>query len=320
MDNSELKTQNSKLIIRASQLHKSFGATLAVEQLDLEVQVGQIVGLIGPDGAGKTTTLRLLSGVLRPDSGQAAVAGVDVLQQPDKAREVIGYMSQRFSLYGDLTIDENLRFFADVHATPADQRRDLTERLLTMTQLLPFRNRRAAALSGGMKQKLALACALIHSPQVLLLDEPTTGVDPVSRREFWDVLGEAVAQNQLTILLATPAMDEADRCHNIGFMRTGCMLAYGTPRQLQERVAGTLIELRPAPPPNKLHELLMYPSIGDAYTVGDRLRVLSKSRIPLEDMLSSLKDHGLAITQARVVTPSMDDVYRYLQRQETADK
>lgn len=320
MSNSAFNIQHSAFAIQAVQLRKSFGPTVAVAQLDLSVSLGQIVGLIGPDGAGKTTTLRLLTGALRADSGQAHVAGVDVIQQPDKARQVIGYMSQRFSLYGDLSIDENIRFFADVHATPVAERRALTERLLSMTQLLPFRGRRAAALSGGMKQKLALACALIHSPQVLLLDEPTTGVDPVSRREFWDVLGEAVAQNKLTILLATPSMDEADRCHCIGFMRAGHMLAYGTPRELQERVPGTLLELRPAPAPPLLHALLAHPSISDAYVVGDRLRVLSASQSSADEILALLTALGLTITTARSVTPSMDDVYRFLQRREGAQE
>ncbi len=312
---SNLKSQYSGLAIEASQLRKTFASIVAVDQLDLSVPTGQIVGLIGPDGAGKTTSLRLLTGALRANSGRARVAGVDVLEQPDKAREVIGYMSQRFSLYGDLTIDENIRFFADVHATPVAERRSLTERLLAMTQLLPFRGRRAAALSGGMKQKLALACALIHTPQVLLLDEPTTGVDPVSRREFWDVLGEAVAQNKLTILLATPSMDEADRCHSIGFMRAGRMLAYGTPRQLQKAVPGTLLELRPAPAPPVVHSMLVHPSISDAYIVGDRLRVLSIAEHSAERLLPIVTALGLTITHARSVTPSMDDVYRFLQRE-----
>src|SRR6266545_1958156 len=231
-------------------LTRSFGSIHAVDGLSMSVPAGRIYGLVGPDGAGKTTTLRILCGALLPDAGQAIVAGVDVARDPEGVRRRIGYMPQRFSLYGDLTVAENMRFFADIYGVPRAEQGALMERLLAFSRLGPFQNRRAEALSGGMKQKLALACALIHRPEVLMLDEPTTGVDPVSRREFWDILRDAVNRDGMTVLVSTPYMDEADRCHYVGFMRAGKLMASGTPRDLQKLVPGVVLEVHARP----LHE------------------------------------------------------------------
>src|SRR5687768_4693162 len=213
--------------ITTTNLTRSFGAVPAVAGLTISVPAGRIYGLVGPDGAGKTTTLRLLCGALVPDGGQATVMGIDVARDPEGVRRRIGYMPQRFSLYGDLSVRENMRFFADVYGVPRAEQGALMERLLAFSRLGPFQQRRADVLSGGMKQKLALACALIHRPTVLMLDEPTTGVDPVSRREFWDILRDAVDRDGMTVLVSTPYMDEADRCHAVGFMRAGRLMASG---------------------------------------------------------------------------------------------
>ncbi len=235
------------LAIETIDLTRSFGAVRAVDGLDLRVPASRIYGLVGPDGAGKTTTLRILCGALLPDSGQARVAGVDVVRNPEEVRRHLGYMPQRFSLYGDLTVRENIRFFADIYRVPRAEQAALTARLLEFSRLGPFQDRRADALSGGMKQKLALACTLIHRPRVLLLDEPTTGVDPVARREFWDILRDAVNQDGMTVLVSTPYMDEADRCHIVGFMRGGKILASDTPRNLQRLIPGVVLEVQATP-------------------------------------------------------------------------
>src|SRR5258706_7468317 len=235
------------LAIETIDLTRSFGAVRAVDGLDLRVPASRIYGLVGPDGAGKTTTLRILCGALLPDSGQARVAGVDVVRNPEEVRRHLGYMPQRFSLYGDLTVRENIRFFADIYRVPRAEQAALTARLLEFSRLGPFQDRRADALSGGMKQKLALACTLIHRPRVLLLDEPTTGVDPVVRREFWDILRDAVNQDGMTVLVSTAYMDEADRCHIVGFMRGGKILASDTPRNLQRLIPGVVLEVQATP-------------------------------------------------------------------------
>jgi len=212
---------------------KSFGATLAVDDVTVHIDRGELVGLMGPDGAGKSTTLRLWCGLLKPDSGEVRVDGADPRQVRHRAVASIGYVSQRFSLYGDLSIDENIAFFARLHGV-----NDFTaerNRLLDLTGLRPFRERLASRLSGGMKQKLALSCTLVHRPDVLILDEPTTGVDPVARREFRALIRECNEQG-MTIVLATPYMDEADTCHRVALLREGRLLAVGTPTELKDLV------------------------------------------------------------------------------------
>jgi len=224
-------TEDGNPILQARGLHKSFGAVEAVCGLDLELAPGEIYGLVGPDGAGKTTTIRILAGLMRPDRGEAAIAGKDPIRERHAVRELLGYMPQQYSLYGDLTIDENLEFFADMFCLPAREYRERADRLLAMTRLERFRNRRADALSGGMYKKLALSCSLLHRPRMLLLDEPTNGVDPVSRREFWDLLGEFTHEG-MAVLISTPYMDEAARCHQVGLMHHGKLLLEGAPGAL----------------------------------------------------------------------------------------
>ncbi len=221
----------------------------AVHQLDLAIPPGALFGLVGPDGAGKTTTLRMLATVLAPTGGRAAVAGHDVVRDAQRIKSRIGYMAQEFRLYGDLSVQENLDFFADISQSavnrPGRARRERMDHLLHFARLTQFAGRRASQLSGGMKKKLALACSLVHQPDILLLDEPTTGVDPVARREFWDILSDLHLQ-QATIIVSTPYMDEAERCTSLGLMYGGRLVAQGTPAEIKRLVAGEVIELRPA--------------------------------------------------------------------------
>ena len=215
---------------------KNYGATKALDAVTLDVQNGEMFGLIGSDGAGKTTAIRLMCGLLRADAGSIRVLGHDPVRQHRALTEKVGYLSQRFSLYGDLTIDENVAFFAEIHGVTGYQRR--RDQLLDMTQLTPFRGRLADKLSGGMKQKLALACTLVHEPDLILLDEPTTGVDPVSRREFWKLLSEFLSHG-ITILMSTPYLDEAERCNRVALLHEGRLLACDEPSRLRAEMPGT---------------------------------------------------------------------------------
>src|SRR3954467_3766458 len=228
--------------IRLERVTKRYGAVTALNELTLDVGRGEMFGLIGPDGAGKTTTIRLMAGLLHPDRGRIEVLGRDPASDHRAITGAVGYLSQRFSLYGDLTVDENIAFFAEIHGVRGYKA--ARDRLLEMTQLSPFRRRRADRLSGGMKQKLALACTLVHEPDVLLLDEPTTGVDPVSRREFWKLLSEFLARG-LTIVMATPYLDEAERCSRVALLHDGHLLAVDTPGALRRGLGGQVIEVVP---------------------------------------------------------------------------
>ncbi|MBM3775169.1 MAG: ABC transporter ATP-binding protein [Acidobacteria bacterium] len=219
-------------IITAEGLTRRFGNLTAVDGLDFEVEAGEVFGLVGPDGAGKTTTLRMLCGLLEPSAGKVTVAGIDVAAHPQQAKDRIGYMAQRFGLYADLTVEENVGFYADLFGVSAERRREMTPRLLAMTRMEPFRARAAGKLSGGMKQKLALMCALLRGPQVLLLDEPTNGVYPVSRRDFWTILQQLVSEG-ITLVMTTAYMDEAERCDRVGLMREGRLIRLDAPAALR---------------------------------------------------------------------------------------
>src|SRR3982751_1470878 len=256
--------------IRLDGVTKRYGAVTALNALTFDVGRGEMFGLIGPDGAGKTTTIRLMGGLLRPDSGRIAVLGRDPVVDHRAITGTVGYLSQRFSLYGDLTIDENIAFFAEIHGVkrfaPA------RDRLLDMTQLTPFRGRRGDRLSGGMKQKLALACTLVHEPRLLLLDEPTTGVDPVSRREFWKLLSEFLARG-LTIVMATPYLDEAERCGRGALLHEGRLLALDAPSRLQHALAGELLEVIVQAPRPPIEILKGIAGVDDVQSFGDRAHV-----------------------------------------------
>jgi ABC-2 type transport system ATP-binding protein len=226
----------SAVVLVARGLERRYGAVAAVRGLDLEVRAGEVYGLVGPDGAGKTTTIRMITGHIGRDGGDVAILGHDPLGSSDLVRDALGYMPQQYSLYGDLTVDENLRFFASMFCLPRDTYRERREKLLGITRLARFTARRADALSGGMYKKLALACALLHRPRLLVLDEPTNGVDPVSRREFWDLLAEFVADG-MAVLISTPYMDEAARCHRVGLIHAGRLLLEGQPTALLQAFA-----------------------------------------------------------------------------------
>src|SRR6188474_288281 len=259
---------------------KRYGALEAVRDLSFSVQPGEMFGLIGPDGAGKTTSIRLLCGLLHADGGIVRVLGRDPVREHRAITASVGYLSQRFSLYGDLSVDENVAFFAEIHGVSDYRAR--RNRLLEMTQLTPFRARLADQLSGGMKQKLALACTLIHEPEVILLDEPTTGVDPVSRREFWKLLSEFLAQG-ITILMATPYLDEAERCSRVALLHEGRLVALDTPDSLRAALPGIVIEVI-APDQDRANQVLeKLPGVVDVQLFGERAHVRIDPGSPLRD-------------------------------------
>ncbi len=261
-------------VISAGHLTRRFRTRAAVDRLDLEVQRGEVFGLIGPDGAGKTTAIRLLSAVMRPTSGTAHVLGYDIRRDAERVRRAVGYMPQKFSLYGDLTVAENLAFFADIFAVRGRERRDRIDRLLAFSRLAEFTGRRAAALSGGMQKKLALACTLVHSPPVIFLDEPTTGVDPISRREFWDILADLHAQG-VTLFVSTPYMDEAERCSRVGLMYEGRLIECAPPSVLRGEVAGQLLAVSTEQVMAARDALVAanLPAVLELQVYGDRLHV-----------------------------------------------
>jgi len=228
-------------IIETRGLTRRFGALTAVDHLDLSVARGEIFGLVGPDGAGKTTTLRMLCGLMDPSEGRARVAGHDVARESQAVKDQIGYMAQRFGLYGDLTVEENMSFYGDLFDITGGEREDLSARLLRMTRMEPFRDRQARQLSGGMKQKLALMCTLLHRPQILFLDEPTNGVDPVSRRDFWAILYQLL-KDGITIFMTTAYLDEAERAHRVGLMHRGKLIRCATPDELKHGAGAANLE------------------------------------------------------------------------------
>ena len=295
--------------IRFDDVSKSYGAVRALEGVSLAVSRGEMFGLIGPDGAGKTTAIRLACGLLRPDGGTITVLGRSPTQEHQAITGLVGYLSQRFSLYGDLTIDENVAFFAEIHGITSF--RAERDRLLAMTQLTPFRKRRADKLSGGMKQKLALACTLIHHPQVLLLDEPTTGVDPVSRREFWKLLSEFLSQG-LTIVMATPYLDEAERCGRVALLHDGKLMAIDAPAALQSALHGALFEVLVDASRPPVDVLSAIPGVTDVQVFGDRAHVrFGDAGAPsaVDAIRSALARARLRAMSVRPIPASLEDVF-----------
>jgi ABC-2 type transport system ATP-binding protein len=295
--------------IETDHLTKRFGELAAVDELTLSVAEGEIFGLVGPDGAGKTTTIRLLCSIMEPTAGDARVAGHDVVHDAERIKENIGYMSQRFGLYNDLTVMENLNFYADIYSEPRRGRREKIDRLLGFSNLTPFKKRLAGNLSGGMKQKLGLACALIHTPKVLFLDEPTNGVDPVSRRDFWRILHDLHSE-KVTIFVSTAYLDEADRCDRVGLIHRGRLLACDTPHELKKLMRGTILEIRmddPRPAVPVLRQRLAGVTVG---LFGDRLHLVSlePDRAAAEAQ-TALADAGLGVLGIRTIEPSLEDVF-----------
>jgi ABC-2 type transport system ATP-binding protein len=297
------------LPVHVANLRKRYGSVEALKGVSFHIDRGEMFGLIGPDGAGKTTAIRLLCGLLRPDAGEIRMRGHNPVADHRAMTAYVGYLSQRFSLYGDLSIDENIAFFAEIHGvTDYQARRD---RLLDMTQLTPFRKRLADRLSGGMKQKLALACTLVHEPEIILLDEPTTGVDPVSRREFWKLLTQFVEQG-ITILMSTPYLDEAERCHRIALLHEGEVLALDAPGRLRASLPGEWFEVVVPNPREAAAKLATLAGGPHTYVFGDRLHVWDAhppaggARPPLDRALSTT---GVTPTMVRPIAPSLEDVF-----------
>ncbi|MDD3179046.1 MAG: ABC transporter ATP-binding protein [Opitutaceae bacterium] len=295
--------------IRTQGLTRRFGEHLAVDRLDLEVAAGEIFGLVGPDGAGKTTIMRMLTGILGPTAGSATVAGHDIVHEAEQLKDQIGYMSQQFGLYPDLTVLENIGFYADIYGVPEKGRAEKIERLLGFSNLTPFQQRLAGNLSGGMKQKLGLACALIHTPQVLFLDEPTNGVDPVSRRDFWRILYQLVREG-VTIFVSTAYLDEAERCNRLALLHAGRLLGVGTPDEVKALMPGRLLEVRttnPRPTAALLREKLADATVG---LFGDRVHVATRDAGATEKQVRQLiADAGFDLLSVRSIEPSLEDVF-----------
>jgi ABC-2 type transport system ATP-binding protein len=295
--------------IRLENLTKRFGDLTAVDSLSLSVAEGEIFGLVGPDGAGKTTTMRLLTAIMPPTSGEAWIDGKHIVREGEAIKENIGYMSQRFGLYADLTVAENIDFYADIYCEPHKGRREKIDRLLEFSNLHPFKKRLAGNLSGGMKQKLGLVCALIHTPKVLFLDEPTNGVDPVSRRDFWRILYQLLRE-KVTIFVSTAYLDEAERCNRLALIDRGRLLASGTPDEIKQLMRGTIHEIRCAHPRSAaamLKEKLPDASVG---LFGDRVHVVgNRPESIVAEIERLLAESNIAVQKIRPIEPTLEDVF-----------
>jgi ABC-2 type transport system ATP-binding protein len=303
-------------LVQATNLKKSFGETHAVDDVSLQIQAGEIYGLVGADGAGKTTTLRLLVGALRPDAGEVSVCGYDVIRKTELARSQLGYLSQRFSLYEDLSVLENIRFFAEVRGLKPNEWLPRCMEILEFVGLDKFTDRRAGQLSGGMKQKLGLASALVTRPRVLLLDEPTTGVDPVTRQDFWQLVIKLVSTDKgeggVSVIISTPYMDEASRCHRVGFMKDGKIIAEDTPSNLRARLNNRVLELRGSPLNLLRHVAHKDQDVEDVQAFGDRLHIRvgeNRAQDVLSRLRSEIQTEGGQVDELRSVPPVLEDVF-----------
>jgi ABC-type multidrug transport system ATPase subunit len=303
----------SEHAISARALTRRFGGDhVAVDALTFDVQRGELFGLVGPDGAGKTTTLRMLSGVMRPTSGDAMVGGISVAEDPEAVKHVIAYMSQRFGLYTDLTVRENIDFYADLYGVPQAERPARLERLYHFSNLKPFEHRLAGQLSGGMKQKLSLSCALIHRPSIMLLDEPTFGVDPISRRDLWLILHQMVAEG-VTVLVSTSYLDEAERCDRIALLDQGRIIALDRPTTLQQRLAGRVIRVKADRPRRARDHLRALPGVRHAALFGDSVHVVTDdAATALSEIEHALREAGVGVESVHLAEPSLEDIFIHL--------
>jgi ABC-2 type transport system ATP-binding protein len=303
------------VLVQATGLKKYFGDTHAVDDVSLHVKSGEIYGLVGSDGAGKTTTMRLLVGALLPDQGDVNICGYDVLRQTEQARSQIGYLSQRFSMYEDLTVLENIRFFAEIRGLSSTEWLPRSMEILEFVGLDKFKDRRAGQLSGGMKQKLGLATALVTRPRVLLLDEPTTGVDPVTRQDFWQLVVKLVSVRDgkgVSVIISTPYMDEASRCHRVGFMKAGRIIAEDTPSNLRSRLTERVLELRGEPINSLRHIAHQDEDVEDVAAFGDKLHLRVKhgsAKNVLARLPKQIKSQDAKMTDLRVIPPALEDVF-----------
>jgi len=299
-------------LVELKAMTRRYGAVLAADRVSFCVERGEMFGLIGPDGAGKTTTLRVVLGLLAPSQGEVRSCGLDPWTEGAALSQRIGYLSQRFSLYGDLTVDENIAFFAEIHGVPGWRPR--RDELLELLRMSPFRKRLADRLSGGMKQKLALACTLVHTPELLILDEPTTGVDPVSRRDFWRILAR-LQREGLTLLLTTPYLDEAERCQRVALMDHGRILSVSTPEALRSSSGGAIVEVLASPRRRALELVHEQPEVADAQSFGERLHLtLTEAAAPHAEAVAlrireRLAAAGLAVESVRAMPPSLEDIF-----------
>ena len=304
---------NVPTFIQATNISKSFGDLKAVDNVSLQIRAGEIYGLVGSDGAGKTTTMRLLVGALKADSGDVSICGFDISKEVENARSQLGYLSQRFSLYEDLTVLENIRFFAEVRGLKSDEWLPRCMEILEFVGLNKFTERRAGQLSGGMKQKLGLASALVTRPRVLLLDEPTTGVDPVTRQDFWQLVIRLTTQSEgVSVIISTPYMDEASRCHRVGFMKAGRIIAEDTPSNLRARLKDRVLELRGSP--LKLLRRVAHneADVEDVQAFGDRLHIRvgeNKAQDVLSRLNSRIRNEGGQVDVLRAVPSTLEDVF-----------
>lgn len=307
--------EQPELMVETRGLTRRFGELAAVNGLDLAVKRGEIFGIVGPDGAGKTTTLRLLCGLMDPTEGEIRVAGHDVMTEPALVRDCIGYMPQQFGQYLDLTVEENMYFYADLFGIVGEDRDELMTRLLRMTRMEPFRARRAGKLSGGMKQKLALMCTLLHRPEALFLDEPTNGVDPVSRRDFWAILYQLVKEG-LTVLITTAYLDEAERCNRVALMYQGRVIREAPPGELKQSLGAPCFALRCGNPRGARERLRARSGVVNVESSGGELHLFVESADSIGDISAELDSQGFGPVETRSIIPSLEDTFIALIRRE----
>jgi len=300
--------QNAKISILAENITKRFDDLIAVDGLNLQIYEGESFALLGPDGAGKTTTMRLLCGIISPDSGSVMINDMDIYKHGDKARERIGYMPQRFSLYENLSILQNINFFSDLYNVDKSIRHKRIDEYLEFTRLKPYGKRLAKQLSGGMRQKLALICSIIHNPPILLLDEPTSGVDPVSRRDFWKILHRLLAEG-LTLMISTPYMDEAERCNKIGLIHKGKILLVDTPTGLKKQMLGEVVEMKCNNPRQASELIKSNESVLSIQTFSDKIHIILKENTDIQEILSHLNKRNINVSDVRKVSPSVEDAF-----------
>jgi len=305
--------------VEVSGLTKRFGAVTAVDDLSFSVGAGEIFGLVGPDGAGKTTAMRMFASVMRPDAGSIVIDGIDVLAHPEQTKRHVSYMPQRFGLYEDLTVEENIRFYADLFEVPRKLWETRAESMLAASDMTQFRKRLAGQLSGGMKQKLGLTCSLVHTPRVLLLDEPTTGVDPLSRREFWQILYSLRAEG-VAMLISTAYLDEAERCDRLALLHRGTMMYCDTPAKLKARMPGAMLEIA-APAPRKVREVVQpLPGVQGVLLVGNGAHVhVDDAGRRTPQLAQALAAAGVEATRIAEVAPTIEDLFVALLDQNAED-